>query len=48
VVHFDLAGSTWVSLAHGVRSHPIGQHAAFALDVAHCLYFDGGGRRLRV
>jgi glycerol transport system ATP-binding protein len=46
VIHFSLAGSTWVSLAHGVRSHPVGERAAFALDVDHCLYFDGSGRRL--
>jgi glycerol transport system ATP-binding protein len=46
VIHFGLAGGTWVSLAHGVRSHPVGQAAGFALDVDHCLYFDGEGRRL--
>ena len=46
VIHFGLAGSTWVSLAHGVRSHPVGEPADFALDVEHCLYFDGEGRRL--
>ncbi len=46
VVHFDLAGSTWVSLSPGVRSHAVGQDAAFSLDVAHCLYFDAAGRRI--
>jgi glycerol transport system ATP-binding protein len=46
VVHFALAGSTWVSLAHGVRSHPVGADAAFALDVSQCLYFGADGRRL--
>jgi glycerol transport system ATP-binding protein len=46
VVHFDLAGSTWVSLAPGVRSHTVGRNVGFALDVAHCLYFDAGGRRI--
>ena len=46
VVHFDLAGGTWVSLAPGVRSHPVGRDAGFALDVAHCLYFDADGRRI--
>jgi glycerol transport system ATP-binding protein len=46
VIHFGLAGGTWVSLAHGVRSHPVGEAATFALDVDHCLYFDGNGRRL--
>ncbi|MCW5660487.1 MAG: ABC transporter ATP-binding protein [Burkholderiaceae bacterium] len=46
VIHFGLAGGTWVSLAHGVRSHTVGEPATFALDVDHCLYFDGNGRRL--
>jgi hypothetical protein len=35
-----------VSRAQGVRSHPVGQIAAFVLDVAHALYFDGAGRRI--
>ncbi|HVK32425.1 MAG TPA: ABC transporter ATP-binding protein [Burkholderiaceae bacterium] len=48
VVHFALAGTTWVSLAHGVRSHPVGADAAFALDVSQCLYFGADGRRLAV
>ncbi len=46
VIHFGLAGGTWVSLAHGVRSHTVGEPATFALDVDHFLYFDGDGRRL--
>jgi glycerol transport system ATP-binding protein len=46
VVHFALAGTTWVSQAHGVRSHPVGEEAAFALDVDRCLYFDAAGRRV--
>jgi glycerol transport system ATP-binding protein len=46
VVHFQLDGGTWVSQSHGVRSLPVGQPAGFALDVAHCLYFDAAGRRL--
>ena len=46
VIHFGLAGGTWVSLAPGVRSHPVGEAASFALDVDHCLYFDGAGQRL--
>jgi glycerol transport system ATP-binding protein len=47
VVHFDLAGATWVSLAHGVRNHPVGAPAQFALDVERALYFDVDGRRLQ-
>jgi glycerol transport system ATP-binding protein len=46
VIHFRLAGGTWVSLAHGVRSHTVGEPTSFSLDVEHCLYFDDGGRRL--
>ena len=46
VVHFALAGTTWVSLAHGVQNHPVGVEARFVLDVDRCLYFDAAGRRL--
>jgi glycerol transport system ATP-binding protein len=46
VVHFELAGRTWVSQAHGVRSHTVGEDAAFTLDVAQCLYFAPDGRRI--
>ena len=46
VIHFGLAGGTWVSQAHGVRTHTVGSRVDFALDVDHCLYFDGAGRRL--
>jgi glycerol transport system ATP-binding protein len=46
VIHFGLAGGTWVSQAHGVRSHTVGSRVDFALDVDHCLYFDGTGLRL--
>ncbi|HEV8690886.1 MAG TPA: ABC transporter ATP-binding protein [Ideonella sp.] len=46
VVHFDLAGSTWVSLSHGVRSQDVGTVADFSLAVDRALYFDSNGRRL--
>jgi glycerol transport system ATP-binding protein len=46
VVHFALAGTTWVSQAHGVQLHPVGEEATFALDTGRCLYFDADGRRL--
>ena len=46
VVHFALAGTTWVSQAHGVQPHAVGEEAAFALDAGRCLYFDAAGRRL--
>ncbi|MBL8324778.1 MAG: hypothetical protein JNJ89_07440, partial [Rubrivivax sp.] len=46
VVHFTLAGTTWVSQSHGVQLHPVGEEATFALDAGRCLYFDAAGRRL--
>jgi glycerol transport system ATP-binding protein len=46
VVHFALAGTTWVSQARGIRRHAVGEEAQFALDVSRCLYFDATGRRL--
>jgi glycerol transport system ATP-binding protein len=46
VVHFALAGTTWVSQSSGVRAHAVGDEAGFALDVAQCMYFDGDGRRV--
>jgi glycerol transport system ATP-binding protein len=46
VLHFALAGGTWVSQAHGVRIHAVGESVPFALDVAQCLYFDASGRRM--
>jgi glycerol transport system ATP-binding protein len=46
VVHFNFAGTTWVSLAHGVQPHAVGEDAPFALDTARCLYFGADGRRL--
>jgi hypothetical protein len=46
VVHFALAGTTWVSQTHGVQNHAVGEDARFVLDVNRCLYFDAAGRRL--
>jgi glycerol transport system ATP-binding protein len=46
VVHFALAETTWVSQAHGVESHAVGEDARFTLDVERCLYFDAAGRRV--
>jgi glycerol transport system ATP-binding protein len=46
VVHFALAGSTWVSQTRGVHSQPVGAEAGFVLDIDRCLYFDASGRRL--
>jgi glycerol transport system ATP-binding protein len=48
VVHFDLAGATWVSMTDGVRGHPVGTPADFSLAVEHAFYFGADGRRLSV
>ena len=46
VIHFDLDGSTWVSLSHGVHGFEVGATARFELDVARCLYFWPDGSRV--
>jgi glycerol transport system ATP-binding protein len=46
VVHFVLAGETWVSLSDGVRGHPVGAPADFELAVEHAFYFGADGQRL--
>jgi glycerol transport system ATP-binding protein len=46
VVHFDLAGDTWVSLSSGVHNYPVGSSAQFALDVQRAMYFAPNGNRL--
>jgi len=47
VVHFALAGTTWVSLTRGVHSHAVGEQVPFTLDVGQCMYFDAAGLRLQ-
>jgi glycerol transport system ATP-binding protein len=46
VVHFDLAGSTWLSQSHGVQRHAVGEQSTFSLDISRCLYFGRDGRRI--
>jgi glycerol transport system ATP-binding protein len=46
VVHFELGGTPWVSLSHGVRAFRVGETTRFELDVGRCLYFGAGGRRV--
>jgi glycerol transport system ATP-binding protein len=45
VVHFDLAGLTWISQSHGVHGFKVGEVASFELDVARCFYFAPDGSR---
>jgi len=46
VVHFDMDGVAWISLAHGIHALEVGARARFAIDLAGALYFDGDGRRI--
>jgi glycerol transport system ATP-binding protein len=46
VVHFELSGTPWVSLSHGVHVFKVGEAARFELDVARCLYFAPDGARV--
>jgi glycerol transport system ATP-binding protein len=43
MVHFDLQGESWVSLAHGVHRFDVGQTACFQIDVDHSMVFSTQG-----
>jgi glycerol transport system ATP-binding protein len=43
MVHFDMLGRSWVSLAHGVHEFEVGQTASFTLDVDHSMLFSTRG-----
>ncbi len=43
MVHFDLEGRPWVSLAHGVRAFGVGETARFKIDVDHSMLFSPQG-----
>ena len=44
VVHFELAGHTWVSQSHGVHPFEVGEQAKLHADVGRALFFDPAGR----
>jgi len=44
VVHFDLAGQTWVSQSHGVHPFEVGAEARLYADVGRALFFDPSGQ----
>jgi glycerol transport system ATP-binding protein len=44
VVHFELAGHTWVSQSHGVHAFEVGAQARLYADVGRALFFDPSGR----
>ena len=46
VVHFELAGHTWVSQSHGVHPFEVGEQAKLYADVGRALFFDPSGRRV--
>jgi glycerol transport system ATP-binding protein len=43
IVHFDLHGQPWVSLAHGVHAFGVGETACFRIDVGHSMLFSMKG-----
>jgi glycerol transport system ATP-binding protein len=43
VVHFELAGRTWVSQSHGVHPFEVGAQARLYADVGRALFFDPSG-----
>jgi glycerol transport system ATP-binding protein len=40
VVHVQVAGSTWVSLSHGIHLYQVGDIARLYLQTNRCFYFD--------
>ncbi|MGI9524396.1 MAG: ABC transporter ATP-binding protein [Hyphomicrobiaceae bacterium] len=48
VVHFDHAGDTWVSQAHGIHSLEVGDTARFHFAAVNCLYFSPDGERIAI
>lgn len=46
VIHFDHAGETWVSQAHGIHPMEVGDIATFHFDASQCLYFSPEGHRV--
>jgi glycerol transport system ATP-binding protein len=46
VVHFELAGHTWVSQSHGVHPFEVGEQARLYADVGRALFFDPSGKRV--
>ena len=43
MIHFDLQGQPWVSLAHGVHAFSVGETARFHIDVDHSMLFSMQG-----
>jgi glycerol transport system ATP-binding protein len=43
LIHFELAGHTWVSQSHGVHPFEVGEAADLYADVGRALFFDPSG-----
>jgi glycerol transport system ATP-binding protein len=48
VIHFTHGPLSWVSHSPGVHTIEVGGTTRFYLDVARCLYFGAGGRRIGI
>lgn len=46
VIHFDHAGQTWISQAHGIHAIDVGEKASFYFDPADALSFTESGERI--
>jgi len=46
VIHLDVAGSTWVSLSHGIHPLEVGAQARLHADVDRALFFAPSGERV--
>ena len=44
VIHFDMAGQTWVSQSSGIHPFPIGSSAKMAVDVDQAFFFGSDGK----
>jgi glycerol transport system ATP-binding protein len=44
VIHFAHGGLSWISQSQGVHAIPVGETAAFYMDVGQCMYFDADGK----
>ena len=43
VIHFDIAGKTWISQSHGIHPFEVGSTAKLYVDVDQSLYFNSNG-----
>ena len=46
VVHFDMAGQTWVSQSPGIHSFEVGSIAHLFVNIDHTIFFDMNDRRV--